>query len=520
MKFDQPYAAPRSPVCAQNIVATSQPLATQAGIQALKRGGNAVDAALAAAITLTVVEPCMNGVGSDAFTIIWDGKALHGLNGSGKSPKGWTPERFAGQEQMPGLGWDSVTVPGAVSVWAEVSDKFGSLAFESLFEEAIQYARDGFHVGPVSSQIWQLAPQMYPGFTDFAEHFFPAPQPGQLFRRPDLATTLEEIAATRGESFYRGALAQKIVSASDAAAGVMNLDDLAAHAPFWVDPVGQAYQDATLHEIPPNGQGLAAQIALGILNHLEVPKLDSPDSIHLQIEAMKVAIRAAFDHFADPDYMQTPVADLLDTEKLKAVANQITDRASPVPPQALPVSNDTVYLCTADASGMMVSFIQSNYMAFGSGVVVPGTGIALQNRGSGFTLEPGHPNQVGPEKRPFHTIIPGFVTKNGQADMAFGVMGGHMQAQGHVQMVTRIYDHQQNPQTASDAPRWIVHPDFTIGLEAGTPKRVLEDLAARGHQVSIDPVHTTFGGAQLIKRHEGGYIAGSDHRKEGCAAGF
>ena len=520
MKFSQPYAAARSPVCAANMVSSSQPLATQAGLDTLRNGGNAIDAAIAAAITLTVVEPCMNGVGSDAFAIIWDGQTLHGLNASGKSPVAWQPQRFAGHESMPQFGWDSVTVPGAVSAWATLSETFGKLPFEDLFEQAIRYAADGFHVGPVSALVWQQTEQTYAPYPDFVEHFHPPPQAGELFKRPDLARTLADVAQTQGESFYRGALAEQIAAASQAAGGAMCVDDLAAHQPFWVEPVAQQYDQVTLHEIPPNGQGLAAQIALGILNHLELHPLDSAQALHLQIEAMKIAIRAAFDHFSDPDHMQIGIEELLDTQSLARAAQTITDQATTLPPHALPATNDTVYLCSADDQGNMVSLIQSNYMAFGSGIVIPGTGIAMQNRGAGFTLQSGHPNEVGPAKRPFHTIIPGFVSKDGQPDMAFGVMGGHMQAQGHVQMVTRIYSYQQNPQAASDAPRWIVNPDFSVGLERGTPDAVVAELSRRGHRVSIDPNRNTFGGAQLIKRYQGGYIAGSDHRKEGLAAGF
>ena len=520
MHFAKPYPAARSPVCAANMVSTSQPLATQAGIEVLRKGGNAIDAAVAAAITLTVVEPCMNGVGSDAFAILWDGEAMHGLNASGRSPAGWTPERFQHYDRMPQLGWDTVTVPGAVSAWAELSARFGQLPFEQLFDQAVAYAEGGFHVGPVSARVWQQTADTYAPFPDFVAHFHPPPAPGQLFKRVELANTLRDIAQTRGESFYRGALASKIARASLAAGGALNEADLANHSAMWVTPLAQSYADANLHEIPPNGQGLAAQIALGILNHLEVHPVDSADAFHVQIEAMKIAIRAAFDHFADSEHMRTPISALLDPDSLQRAAARITNQATPLPPQALPAANDTVYLCAADQDGRMVSLIQSNYMAFGSGIVVPGTGIALQNRGSGFTLEEGHPNQIGPNKRPFHTIIPGFVTVAEQADMAFGVMGGHMQAQGHVQMMTRIYNYQQNPQAASDAPRWIVHPDFSVGLESTIPPSIADDLAARGHQVAYNRDTNTFGGAQLIKRFEGGYIAGSDHRKEGMAAGF
>ena len=520
MDFSQPYPATRSPVCAANLVATSQPLAVQAGVDAMRRGGNAVDAALATAITLAVVEPNNNGAGSDAFAIVWDGASLTGLNASGRSPAGWAPERFAGRDAMPNRGWDAVTVPGAVSAWVALSDRYGRLPFPELFNDAIRYAEAGFQVGPKTGFYWQFAEEAYRGFEHFAEHFLPAPSPGSLFRRPDLAATLAEIAETHGESFYRGGLAERIEAASIAAGGAMRAADLSEHRADWVEPLAQGYRDVTLHEIPPNGQGLAAQIALGILQHLDVEPLDSEAGVHRELEAMKIAIRAAFDHFADPSAMRLSPADLLDEDSLKRAARQIGEQAAPLPPVALPTSRDTVYLTAADAGGMMVSMIQSNYEGFGSGVVVPGTGIAMQNRGLGFVLEPGHPNRVGPKKRPYHTIIPGFVTRDGAPAMSFGVMGGHMQHQGHVQMVRRIFDHGQNPQAASDAPRWHVYPDFGVGLETGFDPRVARGLADRGHRVRFEPLEPVFGGAQLIVKTEAGYVGGSDHRKEGLAAGF
>ncbi len=518
--FRQPYPSARSPVCASNLVATSQPLAAQAGVEALRRGGNAVDAALATAITLTVVEPNNNGVGSDAFAIVWDGEGLFGLNASGRSPAGWTPDRFAHQQSMPRRGWDSVTVPGAVSAWVALSERFGRLPFGDLFETAIRYAQDGFQVDPKTARHWQQAPELHADFADFAEHFFPAPAAGERFRRPDLATTLDDIARTRGESFYRGALADRIAAASTAAGGALRQSDLACHQADWVTPLAQDYRRITLHEIPPNGQGLAAQIALGILQHLEVAPLDSAEGFHRELEAMKIAIRAAFDHFADPASMRITPEALLDDRSLARAARGISSRARPLPPVALPTSPDTVYLAAADANGMMVSMIQSNYEGFGSGIVVPGTGIAMQNRGLGFVLKPGHPNEVGPSKRPYHTIIPGFVTRDGAPLMSFGVMGGPMQHQGHVQMVRRIFDHNQNPQAASDAPRWHVHPDFSVALETGFDAGIAQELAKRGHRVRYEPEERVFGGAQLILKTDAGYIGGSDHRKEGCAAGF
>ncbi|MEM7221149.1 MAG: gamma-glutamyltransferase family protein [Pseudomonadota bacterium] len=517
---DQPYASARAPVCARNLVASSQPLAVQAGVDALRRGGNAVDAALATAITLTVVEPNNNGVGSDAFAILWDGATLHGLNASGRAPTGVDLQKFGNRKTVPALGWGAVTVPGAVSAWVALSERFGRLRFAELFEAAIHYARDGFQVGPKTAYYWHRAAQTYADFPHFVEHFLPAPAAGAVFRRPDLAHTLERICESNGEAFYRGELAMAMDTAARDEGGALRASDLAEHQCDWVTPTAQDYRDVTLHEIPPNGQGLAAQIALGILRHLEAPDPDTAAGKHVQIEAMKIAIRAAFDHFADPRSMRVAPEELLAPGMLESLARQIDDHAAPLPPVALPTSQDTVYLTTADADGMMVSFIQSNYMGFGSGVVIPKTGIALQNRGRGFSLEPGHPNQLAPGKRPFHTIIPGFVTGAGKPLLSFGVMGGHMQHQGHVQMVNRLFDAGQNPQAASDAPRWHVYEDFSVGLEVGTPEAVLEDLAGRGHDVRFDTAEHVFGGAQLIQRLADGYAAGSDHRKEGQAAGF
>ena len=492
----------------------------------LRRGGNAIDAAIATAITLTVVEPAMNGIGSDAFAIVWDGHGLSGINGSGKSPAAWTPDRFKGPN-MPTQGWDSITVPGAVSTWTALSKKFGDLPFEDLFEPAIRYARDGFQVGPKTAPVWSWSVESFAHFNSFQEHFTSqgrSPNTGEVFKRPDLVETLTDIARTDGESLYRGRLAGAIVGQSQQEGGVMTLDDLANHSVLWTDPISQPYRNVVLHEIPPNGQGLAAQIALSILEHLDVQSTEpgSVDWIHYQVEAMKIAIRAAFDHFADPAAMVMPPSELLEPGSIARAANAISaNAASQFPPVALPVSEDTVYLTTADADGRMVSMIQSNYRGFGSGIVIEGTGISMQNRGSGFVLTPGHPNIVAGGKRPFHTIIPGFVTRaDGNPAMAFGVMGGHMQHQGHVQMVTRIFDHRENPQAASDAPRWHVSPDYRLALETGTPPGTIKALQERGHEALLVEDEGLFGGAQLICCLEDGYCAASDHRKEGMAAGF
>lgn len=522
--WDFPYPSQRMPVLARNVVATSQPLAAQAGLRMLLKGGNAVDAALATAIALTVVEPVNNGIGSDAFAIVWDGHALHGLNASGRSPAAWTPELFAGLETMPVRGWHSVTVPGAVSAWCELSARFGKLSFEALFEPAIDYARRGFLVSPITAKVWQQQAATFKEFPEFAEAFLPngqAPRAGERFVFEDQAKTLEAIAATKGESFYRGDLAHKIAAHAQATGGLMTVDDLASHEADWVEPVAQDYRDYTLHEIPPNGQGLAALLMLGILQHwpMQDYAVDSADSLHLQIEAMKLAYADAHRYIADTAHMDVQVSSLLDPQYLTSRAALIDLKQARNFQFGNPPRGDTVYLTTADASGMMVSLIQSNYYGFGSGVVVSGTGISLQNRGYGFSLQPGHPNQVAGRKRPYHTIIPGFVTRAGQPVMSFGVMGGPMQPQGHAQMMIRLADYHQNPQAASDAPRWQVMQNLEVAVEAGFKADVLDALLMRGHQITQrDPA--AFGGAQLIYKLEDGYAAASDHRKDGQAVGF
>ena len=517
---EQRYASARSPVAADNLVATSQPLATEAGLQALRSGGNAVDAALAAAITLTVVEPNNNGLGSDAFALLWDGENVVGLNASGRAPLAWQLDRFAGLKRMPELGWDSVTVPGAVSGWVALSDRHGRLPFAELFESAIHYAESGFLVGPKTAYYWQLLEHYYDDYPDWFAHFGPAPRAGERFKRAEMAHSLRLIRDTMGEAFYRGELAVAMAEASQNAGGCLSLNDLAEHQCDWVTPTRQDYHGIELLEIPPNGQGLVAQIALGILGYLPTPELDSVELMHLQIEAMKIAVHAANEHFADAAAMHLSPEQLLEPGSLQRAAKRITDQAAPLPPVSLPVGEDTVYLTTADADGMMVSFIQSNFRAFGSGIVIPGTGISMQNRGSGFSLNPNHANCVGPGKRPFHTIIPGFVTQDGKPALSFGVMGGHMQHQGHVQMVSRIFDFGQNPQEASDAPRWHVYPDFTVGLERVMPQAILDGLRQRGHDVSFEDKESVFGGAQLIQTLSSGYVGASDHRKEGYVGGF
>lgn len=520
-----PYASKRMPVMAGNIVATSQPLAAQAGLRMLQKGGNAVDAAIAAAIALTVVEPTMNGIGGDAFAIVWDGKKLHGLNASGRSPAGWDFEQFSQFESMPELGWNAVTIPGAVSSWVELSERFGRLPFEYLFEPAIEYAYNGFLVSPITAEMWSFAPEKYKDFPEFAAAFLPggrAPRAGEKFEFRAQAKTLERIAETKGEAFYRGDLASRIVAHARSTGGLITEEDLAAHKADWVETISLSYHGFTLHEIPPNGQGIAALLMLGILEHWDIQDypVDSADSLHLQIEAMKLAFADTYRYVSDPSSMDIDYKDLLASGYLSQRARLIDLARARNPDYGILERGDTVYLTTSDADGMMVSFIQSNYFGFGSGIVVPDTGISLQCRGAGFSLERGHPNQVEGGKRPFHTIIPAFVTREGQPVMSFGVMGGPMQPQGHAQIIIRMFDYHQNPQAACDAPRWIVFPNMEVAFEPGFKPEVLEDLSKRGHKIKKAGEESPFGGAQLIYKLADGYCGASDPRKDGQAVGF
>jgi gamma-glutamyltranspeptidase/glutathione hydrolase len=523
--WELPYAWPRKPLLAANVVSTSQPLAAQAGLRMLLAGGNAVDAILATAITLTLVEPVSNGIGSDAYAIVWDGKTLHGLNASGRSPAGWTPEYFAGQKGVPVRGWNSVSVPGCVSAWRELSTRFGKLPFDKLFEPAIGYGRDGFLVSPTIARQWAAQVAELRGQPGFAEAFLPdgkPPLPGQQFRFPHHAATLEKIAATKGEAFYRGELADKLEAHARANGGVMKASDLAAHKSDWVDTLTMDYRGYTLHELPPNGQGIVALIALGILENFDVASysVDSADSVHMQIEAVKLAFADAQAYVADIDYMPFPPARMLDKAYLKSRAKLIDMKKAQPFAAGTPPKGGTVYLTAADASGMMVSMIQSNYMGFGSGIVVPGTGISLQNRGATFVLKEGHPNRVGPNKRPYQTIIPGFVTKGGKPVMSFGVMGGTMQPQGHAQVMVRIADYGQNPQAASDGPRFRWVQGMDVSVEGGFPAATLEALKQRGHHIVTVDDYNQFGCAQMIWKLDGGYFAASDPRRDGQAVGF
>ncbi|OBF20639.1 gamma-glutamyltransferase family protein [Mycobacterium sp. ACS4331] len=522
--WDLPYAWPHTPTVARNVVCTSQPLAAQAGLAMLAHGGNAVDAAVAAAITLTLVEPVSNGIGSDAFAIVWDGERLHGLNASGRSPQAWTPSYFP-DGPIPSRGWNSVTVPGAVSAWVELHARFGGLPFAQLFEPAIEYGRSGFLVSPTVAAQWARQAPVMRAQPGFAGAFLPGgrpPGPGELFRLPEHAATLAAIAESGGEDFYHGELAAKMEAHSSANGGAMRAADLAAHRADWVDPIGIDYRGYTLHEIPPNGQGIIALIALGMLAHFDMPSfpVDSADSVHLQIEAIKLAFADAQAHVADIDHMTVSPDRLLDNDYLKQRSALIDPMRATAAAPGSPPKGGTVYLTAADAAGMMVSMIQSNYDGFGSGVVVPGTGISMQNRGTGFSVTPGHPNLIGPRKRPYHTIVPAFLTRAGSPVMSFGVMGGTMQPQGHLQMMVRIADHGQNPQTACDGPRFRWEHGMRVSLEPGFSASTVNELRTRGHDVAVVDDTDHFGSCQAIWRLRDGYLGASDPRRDGQAVGF
>ena len=537
--FRPGYASTRGPVFARNVVSTSHPLAAQAGLRMLQQGGNAVDAAVAAAAVMTIVEPCSNGLGSDAFCILWDGQQLHGLNASGRAPAAWTPDyfqrKYGTQSKLPKRGWDSVTVPGAVSAWAALSERFGKLPFEDLLQSAIEIAERGYAVPVVVQQKWGFAAELdeitaQPGF---AQAFLPhgrAPNVGERFALPEAARALRLIAKTRGEAFYRGEIAAAVEAHARAHGGAMTAADFAAHAPEWVTPIQQDYRGYTMHEIPPNGQGIAALMALGMLQHFDVAALavDSAASQHLQIEAMKLAFADVYRHVAEPAAMRISAAQMLDADYLASRAKLIDPKRAQDFGPGLAPQGGTIYLTAADESGMMVSFIQSNYMGFGSGVVVPGYGLSLQNRGHGFSLDAASDNCVAPGKRPFHTIIPGFLTKDGLPVMSFGVMGGDMQPQGHLQTLVRMLDYRQNPQAACDAPRWRWNGGI-LNAEDGFDPAAADGLRALGHRVEpFSDSYQDYGAGQFIWRlDEGrgdpavdGYVAASDPRRDGQAAGF
>jgi len=535
--FRSPYPTPRRPVFARNIVSTSHPLGAQAGLRMLAAGGNAVDAAIAAAAMMTIVEPCSNGLGSDAYCILWDGQRLQGLNASGPAPALWTPAYFrakygADARTPPARGWDSVTVPGAVASWVALSERYGKLPFADLLAPAIDVAERGYAMPVVVQQKWTLAAAVkelvsQPGFTDVFIPRARVPEVGELFRMPGAARALRAIGETWGAALYGGEIAASIDEHARVEGGALRLTDLATYKPEWVTPIATDYRGYTLHEIPPNGQGIAALMALGILRHFEIGELplDGAASQHLQIEAMKLAFADVYRYVADPSGMTVTPAQMLDADYLSQRARLIDPKCAQNFGAGNPTKGGTIYLTAADEHGMMVSFIQSNYMGFGSGVVIPEWGLSLQNRGHGFHLDAASPNVVAPGKRPFHTIIPAFLTKDGEPQMSFGVMGGNMQPQGHMQTLVRMLDYHQNPQAACDAPRWRFDAGMSLDVDPEMPRDTVQGLMDLGHRiVPLKDSYQDLGAGQFIWRlgdpGSEGYVAASDSRRDGLAAGF
>ena len=536
-----PYPTVRTPVFARNVVATSQPLAAQAGLRILQNGGNAVDAAIAAAAVITMTEPCSNGLGADNFAIVWDpeSRRLHGLNSSGTAPAAWTPEYFERKYHDPAAiplrGWDTVTVPGAVAGWSLLHGRFGRRTFADVLAPAIEYAEHGFAISPTVQDKWTRATPLLRTFPGFAEHFLPKgrpPEVGEHFVLSGAARTLKLIAGTRGEAFYKGEIAAAIERFAQTTGGAITASDLSGYWDFvqlhgWVGTISTPFHGHDVHEIPPNSQGIAALSCLGMLRHTQLAEYatDSADWHHVMIEAMKLAFADTYAYVADPRSMTVTPAEMLNDDYLAQRAKLIDMRRAAAPAAGKPPLGGTIYLSAADSSGMMVSFIQSNYMGFGSGVVVPGYGISMQNRGAGFSLDAASPNCVAPGKRPFHTIIPAFLMKDGAPQMSFGLMGGNIQPQGHVQTLARMLIKGQQPQAACDAPRWKVMSGLDIEIESGIPAQVSDELGARGHRITrADDTYMDFGSGQFIWRlgepAVDGYVAASDSRRDGLAAGF
>ena len=542
--------ATRSEVLAPHgMVCTSQPLATEIGLDVLKAGGSAVDAAIAADAALGLMEPVGAGVGGDLFAIVWsakDGK-LCGLNASGRAPRGATLEDMRaavtrlGRTTIPPYGVLPVTVPGCVDGWFALHGRFGRLPMVRLLEPTIGYARDGFPVTELIAYYWDRSvPVLSPQPGGFAATFAPggrAPRAGELFRNPDLAATLGTIAAAGRDGFYRGRIADQIDAFMRDHGGFLRKEDLAANTPTWVDPVSTNYRGYDVFELPPNGQGAIALQMLNLLEGFDLRAMGfgSADALHVMIEAKKLAFEDRARFYADPEFSPVPLAGLL-SKTYAAQRRPLIDlgRAARRVVPGEPQPHHTIYLCTADAEGNMVSLIQSNYRGMGSGIVVPGLGFGFQDRGEQFALDPAHPNCFAPGKRPFHTIIPAFVMKDGKPWLAFGVMGGTMQPQGHVQILVNLIDFGLGLQEAGDAPRW-QHDGSTepvgqpapaltdggfISLESGIPWEVVAELKRRGHDVRTDL--GGFGGYQAILRdpQTGIYHGASESRKDGCAAGW
>ncbi len=506
------------------MVATCHPLATQAGLDMLKRGGNAIDAAVATATALTVLEPTSNGIGGDAFALVdYDG-SIYGLNASGPAPMAISADAI---DSIPRFGWPAVTVPGAPAAWIALIDRFGSLPLKVVFEPAIRYAREGHPIAPLVGYYWKKAfetfthtcsdPYHQHWFDTFAPHGNP-PKAGQIWKSEAHARTLQEIAETNGDSFYRGNLAQQILSFAQKTGGLLSQEDLCQFYPEWVQPLSVQYRGFTVYELPPNGQGLIALIALGILSNLCISHRQPEQILHHQIESIKIAFREGLRHITDPKFMHMEPKQLIQEDQLRCFMAEIMNHAvSRV--EGDPMDGGTVYLTTADRHGNMVSYIQSNYMGFGSGLVVPNTGIALHNRGCNFSLDRSHPNFLVSGKRPYHTIIPGFMKAVDGTKVSFGVMGGFMQPQGHIQIIGNLLDHCLNPQDALNAPRWMWTRKNRVLVEKEFPAALRSSLSKMGHEIEITESNGVFGRGQIIWRDRNAvYCGGTEPRADGSIA--
>lgn len=517
------------------MVCASVPAAAEAGAAMLRQGGNAVDAALAAAAALCVVEPMMTGLGGDAFALMWSAEEgrLVGLNGSGRAPFAADVDAYRreGHEIMPRHGIHSATVPGAVHAWESLSWRFGALPLRRILEPAIHLAEEGFAVTELVAFQWDLLVRAGALRNREARAAFApggaAPRAGQVFRTPALARTLAALAEDGAAGFYEGDVGRALLQTSNAEGGFFTSADLAGHTSTWVEPLVSSYRDVEVAELPPNGQGLSALIAMGILETFDPVSASSVLDWHRRIEAVKLAFADRDAYVADPDHVEVPVKQLLEKGYARRRAALIGPRAlTGVGPGLIP--GDTTYLCSADAQGNVVSFIQSLFGGFGSGIACGDTGVLLHNRGAGFRLDPSHPNALAPGKRPFHTIVPGMLVRGGRPRCAFGVMGGDVQPQGHLAFVSNLVDHGLNPQEALDRPRFRVLDGTRVAIEApelpvDEGGRLGDALAARGHQV-VEPGEAMvdlFGGGQAVLLDEEGVMAGaSDRRKDGCAVGL
>ncbi|ACB86357.1 gamma-glutamyltransferase family protein [Natranaerobius thermophilus] len=534
LKFDSlnhPYSSRRSVTMARNgMVATSQPLAANAGLEILKQGGNAIDAAVATAACLTVVEPTSNGIGGDAFALVWHQGKLHGLNSSGPSPEQISREALIkkGYDKVPNFGVLPVTVPGAPASWVELNEQMGRLPLEKVLEPAIEYARKGFPITPVLGKNWDRAFNKYKQewqgeeYSEWFRVFAPhgrAPMIGEMWSSQDHGDTLEKIAETRGDYFYKGELADNVDYFFKKYGGYLRGSDLESFTPEWVDPISLNYRGYDIWEIPPNGQGIVALMALNILQHDDFESKELLSTYHRQIEALKLAFIDGKKYITDPHHMKVDIDDLLSEDYARERRALIKDEAI-TPEPGSPPRGGTVYLATADGEGNMVSFIQSNYMGFGSGIVLPGTGVAFQNRGCSFSLDSSHDNVLESGKKTYHTIIPGFMSKGKDPIGPFGVMGGFMQPQGHLQVVMNTVDFDLNPQAALDAPRWQWIKDKQVSVERKLPAHIAEGLYRRGHDINVSLDSGSFGRGQIIWRdpQSGVLFGGTEPRTDGSIA--